>query len=331
MNKPAAKLTPLETAARWLCAAGLAVAGHAAAEPPAKPASAKPASAKPASAKAPAKAASATAKPPFEGPWEDFPRTYPQPRYEKDPGYKPNYQFGVTKAFPPYKDPDIREAENLPNPLLNPAFKSYNLIVVVNKAKDPFWGEPQTLRVYQRGKGLIYYWLISTGMKGFDTPSGYYTPQNFSSRHWSQSWDAPMLWAVFFNGGRALHSSLDRYSLHQLGRATDSHGCVHIEDYRAEELFHLVGKSGYGQVDQIDRNSGKPAGKIQSYKTLIIVSPTGRWNGEPGGSPRVAGKAPGTGTAKAPAEALTKRTDKGVRHTLKIPGDTGAPTPEKLF
>ncbi|MFM8442827.1 MAG: L,D-transpeptidase [Methylococcus sp.] len=212
------------------------------------------------------------------GPWEGFPRSQPTPRYETDVGAKPDYQFGVTKAFSPYKDPDRAEAEGLANPLDNPDFNSYNLIVIVNKRDDAFWGKAQTLRVYKRDVGLLYYWLISSGAKGWETPSGYYRPQHFSSRHWSSKFDAPMLWAVFFNGGMALHSSLDRQAMREMGNAAASHGCVHVEDYRAEELFHLVGHSGFGPVDVVDRASGrKTGGKAQSYKTLIIVGPVARW------------------------------------------------------
>ncbi len=214
------------------------------------------------------------------GPWEGFPRTQPTTRYEADVGAKPDYQFGVTKAFSPYVDPDRAEADGLANPLDNPDFASYNLIVIVNKRSDPFWGKAQTLRVYKREVGLLYYWLISSGAKGYETSSGYFRPQLFSSRHWSGKYDAPMLWAVFFNGGMALHSSLDRTSMREMGQAAASHGCVHVEDYRAEELFHLVGQSGYGPVDVIDRGSGrKTGGKAPSYKTLIIVAPVKRWGG----------------------------------------------------
>jgi lipoprotein-anchoring transpeptidase ErfK/SrfK len=87
-----------------------------------------------------------------------------------------------------------------------------------------------------------------------------------------------MLWAVFFHGGMALHSSLDRDAIRDMGHAAASHGCVHLEDYRAEEMFHLIGQSGYGQVDQIDERSGKRTGKkVAAYKALIIIGPTTPW------------------------------------------------------
>lgn len=212
------------------------------------------------------------------GAWDAFPRSMPHFRYEEDEAFESNHHFGVNKAFSPYVDPEIEEAQYLPDPLAYPGFNSYNLIVIVNKRADPFWGRQQTMRVYQRGRGLLYYWFISTGIRGFDTPSGYYRPTQFSSRHWSSIYEVPMLWAVFFHGGMALHSSLDRDSLRELGRVPSSHGCVHVEDYRAEELFHLVGHSGYGTVDAINPLLGRKTGKkVLSYKTLIIVSPVDNW------------------------------------------------------
>jgi hypothetical protein len=214
-----------------------------------------------------------------EGPWGGFPRTQPTSRYENDPGADLSYHFGVTKAFSPYQDPDINDARRLPSPLDDSDFDSYNLIVVISKADDSFWGKDQTLRVYKRGVGLLYYWLVSTGMQGHETASGYFTPQRFSSRHWSSEYDAPMLWAVFFHGGMALHSSLDRGSIADMGKAAESHGCVHEEDYRAEEMFHLIGQSGYGPVDQISERTGRPTGRmISAYKTLIIIGPTTPWD-----------------------------------------------------
>lgn len=213
------------------------------------------------------------------GPWDGFPRTSPTPRYENDPGADPNHKFGVTKAFSPYQDPNRSEADGLPSPLDDPDFADYNLIVVVSTRNDDFWGRGESLRVYKRDVGLLYYWLVSTGMPGHDTARGYFTPKGFSSSHWSREYDAPMMWSVFFRGGEALHSSLDRSSIADMGKAAESHGCIHEEDYRAEEMFHLVGHSGYGLVSQINESTGRRTGKtLTAYKTLIIIGPTTRWD-----------------------------------------------------
>jgi hypothetical protein len=138
------------------------------------------------------------------------------------------------------------------------------------------------VRVYSRNKsadkGLLYFWNISTGIDRASTKKGYYRPQSFSSRHWSRRFDAPMLFSVFFDGGRALHSSLASFDLKLMGKKRSSHGCVHVEDNRAEELFHLIGQSGYGTVDVIDRhgrlarNKDGSVKRARSYKTLIIIN-----------------------------------------------------------
>jgi lipoprotein-anchoring transpeptidase ErfK/SrfK len=216
----------------------------------------------------------------YGSPWPGYGATKPVSKYSDDPAAKDNYQFGVTDSYTGYQDPDLFEAADGYNPLLESDYSSYNLIIVVNKESDSTFGRAQTMRVYNRqvteNNGLQYYWYISTGINGYETPSGYFVPQAFSSRHWSGQFEAPMLNSVFFSGGKALHTSIDTEALHRLGEAF-SHGCVHIEDHRARELFHLIGHSGYGRVDKINGrgqvqndSSGNPI-QTNGYKTLIII------------------------------------------------------------
>ena len=96
----------------------------------------------------------------------------------------------------------------------------------------------------------------------------------FSSRHVSrtiyrkQGIVAPMPWATFFNGGIASHGTP---FISKLGRKA-SHGCIRLEEFRAQELFHLVGQSGFGKVQAIERNTGKPLDQyFDSYKAIFIV------------------------------------------------------------
>jgi len=225
-----------------------------------------------------------TASSAFAEPWPDYGRTYPTPRYELDPNADFQYHFVIEKSFPPYQDPPMAEAAGLPDPLEDPAFDRFDVIVIVNKNDHPFWGAAQTLRAYQRGRGLIFYWLVSTGRQSYETPSGYFLAHGFSSRHWSNTFDAPMFWSVFFQGGKALHSSLDREALGDLGDRPSSHGCIHIEEYRAEALFHLIGRSGFGAMPRLDPRTGhlqlghsaEPL-YVPAPKTLIIIAPTGRF------------------------------------------------------
>lgn len=218
-------------------------------------------------------------------PWDGFGRTYQVSQDELDEQHDFAYSFGVKGTLSQYRDPDFRIGFRLPTPFADPKFQSYNIIIVVNdNAVEPnptVWGPPQTMRVYSRfenqnKKGLLYFWNISTGESGA-TNKGYYRPQSFSSRHWSTQFDAPMLWSVFFDKGKALHSSLADSDLLLMGRGRSSKGYVHIEVNRAEELFHQIGQSGYGKVNvfsssgNLIRDSQGNLTEIESYKTLIII------------------------------------------------------------
>jgi len=45
-----------------------------------------------------------------------------------------------------------------------------------------------------------YFWPVSTGRPGYDTPSGLFKPNRMDADHYSQEWDnAPMPHAIFFN------------------------------------------------------------------------------------------------------------------------------------
>jgi|GEM_PF-3160525 len=113
----------------------------------------------------------------------------------------------------------------------------------------------------------------------FHTEPGFYNVQNgFSSRHLSGESDgnyeieAPtMAWALFFNiqRGMATHGAAYRGSM----GSPNSHGCVRLLEENARNLFHLVGRTGQGQVSQINEKSGVLTGKkIDAYRSLFVVS-----------------------------------------------------------
>ena len=84
-----------------------------------------------------------------------------------------------------------------------------------------------------------------------------------------------MPWAVFFNGNIATHGIFDG-NIDLLGSRASA-GCVRLEPNRARALFHLIGNSGTGWVDEINANGfrtlgidGKPL-KKWGYRTLVIV------------------------------------------------------------
>ena len=87
-----------------------------------------------------------------------------------------------------------------------------------------------------------YRWPVSTGRRGYSTPSGTYTALSMNEIWYSKEWDnAPMPHAIFFmKDGHAIHGS---YEVKHLGQPA-SHGCVRISPQNATILFDLVKKVG---------------------------------------------------------------------------------------
>ena len=87
-----------------------------------------------------------------------------------------------------------------------------------------------------------YVWPVSTGVSGYDTPSGKFRPFRMEKEHYSKEWDdAPMPHSMFFTDrGHAIHGS---YHVKSLGRKA-SHGCVRLEPKNAALLFSMVQKAG---------------------------------------------------------------------------------------
>ena len=87
-----------------------------------------------------------------------------------------------------------------------------------------------------------YVWPVSTGARGYETPSGKYRPFRMEKDHFSKEWDdAPMPNSIFFTDrGHAIHGS---FHVKSLGRRA-SHGCVRLAPDNAAKLFSLVQKAG---------------------------------------------------------------------------------------
>jgi hypothetical protein len=87
-----------------------------------------------------------------------------------------------------------------------------------------------------------YEWPISTGLRGYTTPSGTYTARSMNKIWYSRQWDnAPMPHAVFFTrDGHAIHGTLE---VKRLGKPA-SHGCVRLSPENAATLYALVEKTG---------------------------------------------------------------------------------------
>jgi lipoprotein-anchoring transpeptidase ErfK/SrfK len=85
-------------------------------------------------------------------------------------------------------------------------------------------------------------WPVSTGRKGYRTPTGSYRPTVLKRMWYSRKYDnSPMPHSIFFHGGYAIHGT--NY-IKRLGRPA-SHGCVRLHPANAQELFDLV--KAYGR------------------------------------------------------------------------------------
>ena len=80
-------------------------------------------------------------------------------------------------------------------------------------------------------------WPVSTGVNGYNTPTGSYRPYLVKRMHYSSKYEnAPMPHSVFFRGGYAIHGTP---YVKRLGRRA-SHGCVRLHPANAARLYKLV-------------------------------------------------------------------------------------------
>lgn len=98
----------------------------------------------------------------------------------------------------------------------------------------------QRMKVYVAGR-LKHVWRISSGRKGYRTPTGRYRPKWMTKMHYSRKYDnAPMPYSIFFRGGYAIHGT---GAVSRLGRPA-SHGCIRLAPGNARRLFNLVRNYG---------------------------------------------------------------------------------------
>ncbi|MGI9482442.1 MAG: L,D-transpeptidase [Hyphomicrobiales bacterium] len=98
----------------------------------------------------------------------------------------------------------------------------------------------KTMKVYRDGR-LMHSWRVSTGRRGYRTPTGTYRPKWLKRMHYSTKYDySPMPYSVFFHRGYAIHGT--NY-VSRLGRPA-SHGCVRLHPRNAARLFSLIRANG---------------------------------------------------------------------------------------
>lgn len=130
----------------------------------------------------------------------------------------------------------------------------------------------QRMKVYVDGV-LEHDWAISSGKKGFTTPTGVYRPYRMHARYFSRKYNnAPMPHAIFFRGGYAIHATTETG---RLGRPA-SHGCIRLHPTNARTLFNLVNEHGRGSTrialsygsayDNVASNDGPATRKAKMAK-----------------------------------------------------------------
>ena len=88
---------------------------------------------------------------------------------------------------------------------------------------------------------VVHEFPVSTGRKGYSTPTGAYGVTRMHRKYYSKKYDgAPMPYSIFFHGGYAIHGTTD---IKRLGRIA-SHGCVRLHPDNARTLFNLVKEVG---------------------------------------------------------------------------------------
>ncbi len=86
-------------------------------------------------------------------------------------------------------------------------------------------------------------WPVSTGARGYDTPSGSYTAFRMEKDYSSKEWDdAPMPYSIFFTKrGHAIHGS---YNTKRLGETSSAWLCAAAPGQRRQALC-FSRKQGY--------------------------------------------------------------------------------------
>ena len=108
----------------------------------------------------------------------------------------------------------------------------------------------QTMTVYEYGQP-IYQWPVSTARSGKWTPRGSWTAKWLSKYHKSSLYNnAPMPYAIFFNGNYAIHGT---NQISRLGRPASA-GCIRLHPEHASILFNMTRQVGLKNMKVVVHN-----------------------------------------------------------------------------
>lgn len=98
----------------------------------------------------------------------------------------------------------------------------------------------QKMHVYKGGR-LKYTFKISSGRKGYRTPTGRWGVKRMHRKYYSRKYHgAPMPNSIFFYRGYAIHGT---NKVSRLGRPA-SHGCIRLAPGNARALYNMVRANG---------------------------------------------------------------------------------------
>lgn len=98
----------------------------------------------------------------------------------------------------------------------------------------------QRMRVYINGKRK-FTWKVSTGRRGWRTPTGSYTPFAMRPYFYSNIWKMALTHVISVdNTGVAIHGT---HATSKLGRPA-SHGCIRLSKGNAARFYKLVQSHG---------------------------------------------------------------------------------------
>ncbi|MFO7298534.1 MAG: L,D-transpeptidase [Pseudomonadota bacterium] len=150
-------------------------------------------------------------------------------------------------------------AAHMPLPQLNPFKPEVTLKAIVDLST-------QRMTVISRGE-VLYVWPISSGRRGYFTPTGTFYPQWRARMWYSKQYDgAPMPYSVFFHRGYAVHGT---YATGLLGRPA-SHGCIRLSTKNAATFYKLIDQHGMESTQIIVKgttNVGAPKVAQRSRST----------------------------------------------------------------
>jgi lipoprotein-anchoring transpeptidase ErfK/SrfK len=100
----------------------------------------------------------------------------------------------------------------------------------------------QRMTVEVDGKVRYSGWKVSTGMPGYETRSGTFTPFEMNKSYYSKEFRVILPYGIKFDGGNLIHAA-SVPGQQWLGQA-HSHGCVRLLPANAKTLFNIVSRAG---------------------------------------------------------------------------------------